>query len=325
MKRLLVPAVLATALVASACGAPDRTPAVATGTPVPATSSASGSSTCSPSATTTFAPVTASPGNLPTTSFEQKIAQRPSKKLVVGVAADTRLLGARNLSNNQLQGFDIEMARRVAEAIFGSPGHIQFKAIAAADRVKLLDLGADKGGVDMVARAMTMTCDRWKQVAFAGPYFLSYLRLLVRGDDKAASLADAGAKGERICATNGSTTLAKVSATKGTKPVGVALTTDCMVLWQQGQVDAIAADDAILAGLKVQDPNAKIVGNDRVEQEPYGLAVAKGNASFAAFINGVLEQLRRNNGWKDAYQKSGLAAQLGNRSQPPLVTGRSLQ
>ena len=40
--------------------------------------------------------------------------------------------------------------------------------------------------------------------------------------------------------------------------------------------------DAILAGLKVQDPNAKIVGNDRVEQEPYGLAVAKGNASFAA-------------------------------------------
>jgi polar amino acid transport system substrate-binding protein len=261
-------------------------------------------------------PDTASYRPAASSSFVEQVRKRGY--LVVGISSDTRLLGARNLETNAFEGLDIEMARAVATAVFGSvtAQNLRFKAISAGDRVPLLQAGVTKGGVDLVARAMTMNCQRWSQVAFAGPYFVSSLKLLVRSDDPVTSLAAAGKKGEKVCATNGSTTLAKVSGVKGVTPVGVPLTTDCMVLWQQGQVDAVAADDAILAGLKVQDPNAKIVGDTTVETEPYGLAVSDQHKDFAAFINGVLEQMRDNGDWTRAYKASGLADQLGARTQP---------
>jgi polar amino acid transport system substrate-binding protein len=309
MKRLLIPAAVAAAMVLAGCGSPDRTPAIPTGTAAPASSAPAAPPKCTLPDTASYAPA-------PSSNFVQEIKKRGY--LVVGISSDTRLLGARNLETNAFEGLDILMAQQVAKAIFGNvtSQNLRFKAISAADRVPLLQKGAADDGVDLVARAMTMNCQRWSQVAFAGPYFTSYLKLLVRANDPVKSLADAGAKGRRICATNGSTTLAKVKSTKGANPVGVALTTDCMVLWQQGQVDAIAADDAILAGLKVQDANAKIVGDNSVEAEPYGLAVSKDHADFAAYINGVLEQLRDNGGWQKAYAASGLAAQLGDRTQP---------
>jgi polar amino acid transport system substrate-binding protein len=311
MRRLVLPALLATALVVAACGAPDRTPVIPGPSSAPATSAPSAPVKCTLPDTASYPPATSS-------SFVEQIRKRGY--LVVGISSDTRLLGARNLETNAFEGLDIEMARAVAQAVFGSvtAQNLRFKAISAGDRVPLLQAGVEngKGGVDLVARAMTMNCQRWNQVAFAGPYFVSYLQLLVRSGDTVTSLADAGKKGEKVCATNGSTTLAKVSSVKGVKPVGVALTTDCMVLWQQGQVDAIAADSAILAGLKEQDPNAQIVGDKTVETEPYGLAVSMQHKDFAAFVNGVLEQMRRNGGWQAAYKKSRLAEQLGPGTQP---------
>ena len=45
-------------------------------------------------------------------------------------------------------------------------------------------------------------------------------------------------------------------------------TTDCLVMLQQGQVDAISTDDAILVGLAAQDPNTKIVESTRSARSP---------------------------------------------------------
>ena len=240
----------------------------------------------------------------------------------MGVSSDTRLLGARNLSSNQFEGFDVLVAHRVAQAIFGDPNKIQYRAISVAQRIPFLKAGGDNGGVDMVARAMTMTCDRWNDISFAGPYFQSYLKFIVPSTSKVTSAA--GLKGKRVCATSGSTTLAKVGdKTVGAVPVGVPLTTDCMVLWQQGQVDAIAADDAILAGLAAQDPSAKIVGDQNLEKEPYGLGISKDHPEFVQYVNAVLDQMRGDGSWQRAYQQSGLADILKDRTQPAADYTRS--
>lgn len=303
MKRLLPAALVATLLPLAACSSPDRTPTAPTATASATAAAAAGTPSCTPAATASYKPVS----SLPAGAIEKTIAQRG--RLVVGVSSDTRLLGARNLSTNAFEGFDIEVARRVAQAILGSRDKIQFKAISAAQRVPFLK----DGTVDIVARAMTMTCDRWKDVSFAGPYFTSYLKLLVAKSNKATGVADL--KGQRVCATSGSTTIARV-ASAGVAPVGVPLTTDCMVLWQQGQVAAIAADDAILAGLAAQDPSAKIIGDTSLESEPYGLAVSKDHPEFVQFVNGVLDRMRADGGWQDAYQTSKLKDFLPGRSQP---------
>jgi polar amino acid transport system substrate-binding protein len=311
--RLAVGTALALAAAASltACGSSERTASIPRPTPTAATSSAPATATCSPPATASYRPTNL---DMPNGSTMAKIVAK--KQLVVGISADSRLLGSRNLVTGKFQGIDIEMANRVARALFGESwqDHLVFKTISAAQRVPLLE----NGQIDMVARAMTMTCDRWKQVAFSEPYFLATQRVLVRSGAQEKSLQALADKGRTVCATKGSTSIARLQQQfSKAKAVGVDLTTDCLVLWQQGAVDAITGDDAILAGLAQQDPAADVEGPTTVGAEPYGLAVKKWNVDFVRFLNALLEQMRSNGDWQRAYADSGLQAVLGTTKTQP--------
>ncbi|HVE19591.1 MAG TPA: hypothetical protein VNB52_10915, partial [Ilumatobacteraceae bacterium] len=70
-------------------------------------------------------------------------AIRARGKLIVGVSGDTLLFGARNTLTNQIEGFDIDILKEVAKAIFGDDGesHITYKVITYADRLPNLEAG----------------------------------------------------------------------------------------------------------------------------------------------------------------------------------------
>jgi polar amino acid transport system substrate-binding protein len=288
--------------------------------------------TCTPGPTASYPPLAdTSPARWPSGSLMQTIKDRGY--LVVGVSGDTRLLGARNaLKGGQLEGFDIGVARQVAAAIFGNPDAIRFKVITAGQRIPLVNAGAGTrqapaAGVDLVARAMTMTCDRWnnadpaKRVAFSSVYLLARQRLLVRSDSGVTSVAQLQEAQARVCAPAGSTSLARIKEFPGLKTVPVEIHSDCLALWQQGKVDAITGDDTILAGFKAQDPHAVIVGPG-LEDEPYGLAVASSHKEFAQFLNVVLARMRADGTWRNLYD-SWLASALGSASAPTPDYGRS--
>ena len=120
---------------------------------------------------------------------------------------------------------------------------------------------------------MTINCDRWQQVNFSTDYYDAGQRVLVPEHSAVKGIADLG--GKKVCAAAGSTSIVNIAAaTSHPVPVSVTDWTDCLVLLQQGQVDAISTDDTILAGLAAQDPNTTLVG-DRFTSEPYGLAIAR--------------------------------------------------
>jgi polar amino acid transport system substrate-binding protein len=102
-----------------------------------------------------------------------------------------------------------------------------------------------------------------------------------------------------------STSLATI-ARAASHPVAVSAQsfTDCLVMLEQGEVDAVSTDDAILAGLAAQDPQTHIVG-PALEAEPYGIGIgiAQSHLDLVQFVNGVLEQLHANGGWAALYQK----------------------
>jgi polar amino acid transport system substrate-binding protein len=267
---------------------------------------------------------------MPAGSLEATILQRGH--LVVGVSGDTRLLGARNfLAGGQLEGFDINIAKAVATAIFGKADGttIQFKVITAAQRIPLVNTGAGAAGasadgVDMVARAMTMNCDRWTQVAFSTPYLVAQQQLLVRSDVAGTTTIESLAKNkQKVCAPAGSTSLANLAQYPGVQPVAVAIHSDCLALWQEGQVDAITGDNAILAGFAAQDPRAVIVGKP-LEQEPYGLAISLKHKEFVQFVNAFLASPAGHAAWTSAYTGSGLsdAKGLPTLAQPAPNYGR---
>jgi polar amino acid transport system substrate-binding protein len=226
--------------------------------------------------------------------------------LVAGVDQSTYHFGFLNPLDGRIEGFDIDMIRAVAQAIFGNPDKIRFVAISDAQRIHAVQ----SGEVDIVAHTMTITCARLQQVDFSTVYFDAGQRILVQSDSKARSLLDFEGPGlppasRKICATTGSTSLANIRAEStagivGPIPVAVPYWTDCLVLLQQGDVAAISTDDSILAGLAAQDPFTKIVG-PRFTDEPYGLAVSKQHPDFVAFVNAVLEQLRTSGQWSASY------------------------
>ena len=226
-------------------------------------------------------------------SFMAKIRARGF--LIAGVDQNTYHFGFLNPLDGQIEGFDIDMIRAVANAIFGSPDKVEYKAISDTQRIPDLRSGA----VDIVAHTMTITCARLKQVAFSSVYFDAAQRVLVLKNSPARSLADLS--GQKVCATAGSDSLAVIAAARAI-PVAVPYWTDCLVLLQQGDVAAISTDDSILAGLHAQDPWTKLIG-PRLTDEPYGLAISTQHPDFVLFVNAVLQQVRTDGQWAASYAR----------------------
>jgi len=280
-----------------------------TSTPAPSPTSTAPPAACG-NRLASFAPDGPNPGPdaLPSRSYVAKIKDRG--RLIAGVSSDTLLLGSRSPLSGQIQGFDIEMLKAVSKAIFGDPNKIEFRVITTAQRIPVLV----DGSVDIVARAMTITCARWEQIDFSTQYYLAGQKVLVAKGSPVKTMADL--KGKRVCAPNGSTSMDKLKTFPGLIPVGSDTHTGCLVLFQQGQVDAITGDDTILAGLAAQDPYAFVVKTPAFTEEPYALGISKHRPDFVKFVNGVLAQMRSDGQWTTAYN-TWLKAALGPAPTPP--------
>lgn len=235
------------------------------------------------------------PGLMPAGSTMARIVERG--RLIAGVDQNNYVFGFRNPLGGELDGFDIEIVRDLAEAIFGDRNRVEFKVVFVADRVEVVQ----KEKVDLVVSTMTITCDRRKQVEFSIVYFDAGQRVLVNERSTVTSIDDLG--GKRVCAARGSTSLQNVYRVPARPvPVGVPNVGDCLVLLQLGKVDAISTDDAILAGHIAQDPRTKIVG-ERFSSEPYGIAISHKSPDLVRFVNAVLEQRIADGRWRASFER----------------------
>jgi polar amino acid transport system substrate-binding protein len=251
------------------------------------------------------------PGGMPAGSTMDSILRRG--RLIVGVDQNAHLFGFRDPVTGELQGLDLDLAYEISEAIFGSRDHVQFKAIILADRIPAV---RDKS-VDMVIYTMTMTCERWRAVAFSTEYLTAGQRVLVNRGSNVKGLADL--TGRKVCAPRETTSLESIQLAQGPVPVSADTTADCLVLLQQGQVDAISTDDVVLAGLAAQDPFTEVVG-EPFTQEPYGIAMSQDSLDLVRFVNGVLEDLRANGELKALYVK--WLESLKEQREPPVARYR---
>lgn len=305
----------------AACSSVTYTPTAvpSTSTTPPASAAPASPATCK-NATQTYDPLASVPSSASISDTKMRqIISRGS--LIVGVSADTYLLGARNPLNGDIEGFDIDIANAVAASIFGEAAdHVTVRVITAADRIPVLE----NESVDMVVRNMSMTCSRWDDIAFSAEYYRSGQKLLVTKptDRKSVSTGLKDLNGERVCAPTGTSSLDKLREYENVKVVTAPNHTGCLVLFQQGQADAITGDDTVLAGLAAQDPYTVVTTAPAVTVEPYGIGLHKDDRYFARYVNAVLAEMKANGQWKAIYDK-WLAAPLGPAPAPPTaVYGR---
>ncbi|MFI2367060.1 glutamate ABC transporter substrate-binding protein [Streptomyces sp. NPDC018833] len=232
--------------------------------------------------------------------------------------------GAAPATGGVLEGFDIDLARAIAENIVGSKDDIIFRAIPTNQRIAALDSGA----VDIVVRTMTINCSRIEQVAFSTAYFQAGQQVLAPKSSPITGY-DTSLAGKRVCSAEGSTAyeaLEKNSfgATFRDEHDGqsgdedlytVPNQLDCLVRLQQGLVDAIVTDNALAAGQAAQDPAVELKGDKPFTTEFYGVATKLGKDDLVRRVNQVLVGYRKGP-WMQAYDK-WLATDLPGITGPP--------
>lgn len=236
------------------------------------------------------------PGQMPAGSTMARIAKQGY--LVVGVLSDVPPFASRDV-NLQPEGFDIDIARDIAEAIFGNRALVVFRPLPEADRFTTVT----SGQVNLTVAAATITCAHREQVDFSTVYYQAAQRVLVNRVDRdlaVKGLDDLG--GKRVCAARGSTSLRTIMAAAA-KPIprGTATETDCLMLLQLGEVDAVSTDDTLLAGMAAQDPQTEVVG-PRFTQEPYGVVINKNSPDLVRFVNAVLQRRVEDGRWRASYK-----------------------
>jgi len=251
---------------------------------------------------------------------EREINGHKVGKLIAGVDQNSYRWGYRDPATGELTGFDIDLVRAIAKDIFGDPDAVIYRTIPTNQRIKALQ----QGKVDVVVRAMTINCDRIKDVAFSTAYFQAGQQVLVP-DDSSITGYNKTLRGKRVCTAKGSTAEAVLDdPEKGVKALGaikvklVPSQLDCLVRLQMDQVDAVITDNALAAGQAAQDPSVKLVG-PRFTDELYGVAMNKNDDDLVRRVNKVLEDYRRGGAdspWQRAY-RTWLAEDFGRTQRNP--------
>jgi glutamate transport system substrate-binding protein len=237
------------------------------------------------------------------------------KRVVVGVKEDQPGLGLKDPTTGKFSGFDIEIAKLVAAKLGFKDDQIDYKSIPSAGREQALI----NGDVDYYVGTYTINDKRKQQVGFAGPYFTAGQDLLVKKSDSSITGKDA-LKGKKVCSVTGSTPIQKVKSEGLTEPENIVELqnySQCVEQLEQGAVDAVTTDDAILKGYAADSPDTlKVVGKP-FSNEPYGIGLPKDDKALRDKINDILETAINGGDWQTIYDNT--LGKSGSKAEKPVL------
>ncbi|MDQ3422702.1 MAG: glutamate ABC transporter substrate-binding protein [Actinomycetota bacterium] len=225
------------------------------------------------------------------------MAELGEEGVTIGVKFDQPGIGFLEPGADDPSGFDIEMAKIIAAELGIAPEDIEWKETVSDNREPFLE----NDTVDMVLASYSITDERRNIVGQAGPYYVTGQQLLVAADDDSISGPE-DLEGKKVCSVTGSTSIQTVEEKYGADPIPFDTYSDCVTQLQNGSVDAVTTDGAILLGYAAQDPeNLKVVGEE-FSEERYGVGYSKGDTEFCEFLTDTIEASIEDGTWEEAFQ-----------------------
>ncbi|MBU6423467.1 MAG: transporter substrate-binding domain-containing protein [Chloroflexota bacterium] len=264
--------------------------------------------TCTPTVAPSPSP-SPTPSPIPTAAavptFElasYQFAIQTKGKLRVGIRDDDPPF-AQKSATGRYEGFDADVARQIAIAIFGTASaadpdaYITWVPVVPATMVSALT--DDKA--DIVASDFEVTDTRMRQIDFSSQYFVTGDRLLVTKASTIASVADIHDR--TVCVNKGSSAEKAIPPkAKDAKVLRLDTIDACLDALRQGAADAVWAKETTLFGLVAKDPTTKIVGG-YLSSVPCGIGVRKKRVGFVPFINTVIAAMIADGRWPALYKK----------------------
>lgn len=215
-------------------------------------------------------------------------------ELVVGVKFDIPQFGFKNPTTDEVEGFDPDMARAVAEEL-----GVEAKFVEAISANRIPFLQEDK--VDIVFSTMTINEERKQQIDFSTVYYVAEQSFLTR---KGEPMTVETAAGKKVCTSKGSTSELNLPALQ---PEAEMVLQDgyaqCVQLLRNEQVDAVTTDNVILLQFLKSDPDLFELSEETFSIEPYGAGVKKGREDLVALVDGVIDDMKSDGRWAELYEE----------------------
>ena len=234
--------------------------------------------------------------------------------LRIGIKFDQPGLGLRE--GSEYTGFDVEVAKYVANELGVDEGSIEWVEAPSAQRETLIETDQ----VDLIFATYSITDSRKERISFAGPYFIAGQGLLVRADDTEITGPDT-LDGKRLCSVTGSTPAQKIKDEYPDVQLQEFGTySECLPALLSGGIDAVTTDDTILAGFAAQEQYAgqlKLAG-EPFSEERYGVGLAKGDTELCQAVNDAITKMIDESAWEQAVEDTlGPADYTPGPGNPP--------
>ncbi|MFE5484285.1 glutamate ABC transporter substrate-binding protein [Streptomyces sp. NPDC056527] len=238
-----------------------------------------------------------------------------NEKITVGIKYDQPGVGLKT-PDGTYTGFDVDVATYIAKQLGRDPGDIEWKEAKSADRETMLQ----RGDVDFIAASYSINDQREEKVDFAGPYLLAHQDVLIRADDNSITKPE-DLNNKKLCSVTGSTSAQnvkeKIAPNAQLQEYGGY--SECLTGLENGVIDALTTDDAILAGYASQPEfEGKFkLGGFKLSNENYGIGVQEGS-ELKGQINDALEKMVADGSWDAAVKKNFGPAEYQNEPAPEI-------
>lgn len=212
-------------------------------------------------------------------------------------------------ANSAPIGFTTDICLKIVDAIKAQLGlskiEVRYTLLNSTNRIPLLQ----NGTVDLDCATTTNTTQRQQQVDFAPSHFVTNITAAVKAGSGINTFADLN--GKTVATVSGSTSIqllrgARKSGTIEVKELPGKDTSDGFVLLSTGRADAYVLDDVQLAGMIASAPNPgdyKILTQESLRQEPYGIMLRKNDPAFKALVDKTVSGLMKSGAIEQLYAK----------------------
>ncbi len=214
-------------------------------------------------------------------------AVRERGELVCGV--NNQLPGFGNVNDaGEYTGFDVDICRAVAAAVFGDPDAVQFQYVTAANRQSVIQAGE----IDMMSRntTWTLTRDREWGVTYGPTTYYDGQGFMVKEELGITELSELD--GASICVISGTTTelnLADVFRARGIEfnPITFEGEDASFTAYEEGRCDAITNDQSSLISRRttLETPDDHLIMEEVISKEPLGPLVAQGDEQWSDIMD----------------------------------------
>ncbi len=219
-------------------------------------------------------------------------------EITIGVKYDQPGIGFQEPGADAPSGFDIEIGRIIAAALGIDDDGITWEETVSENREPFLQ----NDRVDLVIASYSITDERRQVVGQAGPYYVTGQQLLVREEDKDSITKPEDTEGKKVCSVTGSTSLQRMEDEYGASPVPFATYSECVDQLENGTVDAVTTDGAILLGYAAENPDELEVVGEPFSEERYGIGYNKDATEMCQFITDTLQEAMDDGTWAEAFE-----------------------